>query len=102
VEKGGRRISKIKVQKSKLQSKNQKLKPIGLSRLKIRDIEYRFNYDLKKQSQFASLRQTIPKACGFEAATQIEEREYNLKKQSQFFAVQIGVRTYLKGTYGNI
>jgi hypothetical protein len=49
--KEGRGILKIKVQKAKLQSKNQKLKPIDLSRLKIRELEHGFSYDLKKQSQ---------------------------------------------------
>jgi hypothetical protein len=81
------------MQIAKRQSKNQKLKPFGLSVLKIRELEHGFSYDLKKQSQFiriaycvmriaernlkkqsqlAGLWQTIPKACGFEAATQLE------------------------------
>jgi hypothetical protein len=36
-----------------------------------------------KQSQIVGLWRTIPKACGFEAATQTEEKDYNFKKQSQ-------------------
>src|SRR4030042_3646799 len=48
--------------------------------------------------------QAIPKACGFEAATQCKpaEKKSDWKKQSQFAAVQVGVMAYLKGDYENI
>ena len=62
--------------------------------------------------------QTIPKASGFEAATQstqdrpspslrdeaatqTTEKKGDLKKQSQFVPGQNGATSYLKGDYGN-
>ncbi|MHC4557690.1 MAG: hypothetical protein ACYS80_10355 [Planctomycetota bacterium] len=44
----------------------------------------------------------IPKACGFEAATQKAAKEVNLKKQSQFSPPLMGLTSFTGGSYENI
>jgi len=58
---------------------------------------------LKKQSQFVPELepvQTIPKACGFEAATRPLWLRVSLKKQSQFFKDQNDVTPIITMCYG--
>jgi hypothetical protein len=43
----------------------------------------------------------IPKACGFEAATQKTAKQVNLKKQSQFSSALIGVNSLVGEAYEN-
>jgi hypothetical protein len=43
----------------------------------------------------------IPKACGFEAATQKTAKKANLKKQSQFKPDQVGVNSFVGENYEN-
>jgi hypothetical protein len=43
----------------------------------------------------------IPKACGFEAATQKTTKQVNLKKQSQFKPDQVSAKSFVGDSYGN-
>jgi hypothetical protein len=76
-----------------------------IRRIELQDAEKRLTPD-----------QAIPKACGFEDATQSNspslkdeaatrsepaDKKVDLKKQSQFAVVQLGAKSYLKRDYGN-
>jgi len=85
-----------------------------MNELKRREIMRRIEYQDGDEQHLDA--QTIPKACGFEAATRSNstslrdeaatrcpaEKKGDLKKQTQFASEQIVTKSYLKGDYGNI
>ena len=58
-------------------------------------------YPSQRDEAVTQSTQAIPKACGFEAATQIAEKKTDLKKQSQFVPALMGVTSFVKRSCGS-
>ena len=72
-----------------------------MKELKRYEIMRRIEYQDADEQQYLHA-QTIPKAFGFEAATQPAEKKVDLKKQSQFAPTRMSVKPFVKGDYDNI